>query len=128
MRLDKPKTSPWGSVVAAPVFQEVVERLVVLLELPPTGRPTMAAGRLRLRPMRRLTFELVIEALTGEVPAGAGRVLTGAVLDSREVIPGSLFVALQGEQVDGHDHLWPRPSSAGPGRPWSSATGSGPGR
>jgi cell division protein FtsI (penicillin-binding protein 3) len=33
--LDKPETSPWGSVVAAPVFQEVVERLVVLMEIPP---------------------------------------------------------------------------------------------
>ncbi len=32
VRLDKPKTSPWGSVVAAPVFQEIVERLVVLLQ------------------------------------------------------------------------------------------------
>jgi cell division protein FtsI/penicillin-binding protein 2 len=33
--LEKPVTSPWGSVVAAPVFREVVERLVVLLNLPP---------------------------------------------------------------------------------------------
>lgn len=33
--LEKPTTSPWGSVVAAPVFREAVERLVVLLKLPP---------------------------------------------------------------------------------------------
>ncbi|HEY5668858.1 MAG TPA: penicillin-binding transpeptidase domain-containing protein, partial [Anaerolineales bacterium] len=33
--LEKPTTSPWGSVVAAPVFQQVVERLVVLMEIPP---------------------------------------------------------------------------------------------
>ncbi|MFU8772592.1 MAG: penicillin-binding transpeptidase domain-containing protein, partial [Anaerolineales bacterium] len=33
--LEKPEISPWGSVVAAPVFQEVVERLVVHLDLPP---------------------------------------------------------------------------------------------
>jgi cell division protein FtsI (penicillin-binding protein 3) len=33
--LEKPSTSPWGSVVAAPVFSEVVQRLVVLLDLPP---------------------------------------------------------------------------------------------
>jgi cell division protein FtsI/penicillin-binding protein 2 len=33
--LEKPRTSPWGSVVAAPVFREVVERLVVYLNLPP---------------------------------------------------------------------------------------------
>lgn len=35
VRLDKPQNSPWGSVVAAPVFREVVERLVVMLEIPP---------------------------------------------------------------------------------------------
>jgi cell division protein FtsI (penicillin-binding protein 3) len=44
VRLDKPKTSPWGSVVAAPVFQEVVERLVVLLKLPPNPAVPMALG------------------------------------------------------------------------------------
>jgi cell division protein FtsI/penicillin-binding protein 2 len=33
--LEKPEISPWGSVVAAPVFREVVERLVVQLDLPP---------------------------------------------------------------------------------------------
>jgi cell division protein FtsI/penicillin-binding protein 2 len=33
--LEKPETSPWGSVVAAPVFKEVVERIVVLMKLPP---------------------------------------------------------------------------------------------
>ena len=35
----------------------------------------------------------------------AGRVLTDAVLDSRQVIPGCLFVALPGEHVDGHDYV-----------------------
>jgi len=35
VRLDKPEISPWGSVVAAPVFQKVVRRLVVFLEIPP---------------------------------------------------------------------------------------------
>jgi cell division protein FtsI/penicillin-binding protein 2 len=33
--LEKPTTSIWGSVVAAPVFRQVVESLVVLLNLPP---------------------------------------------------------------------------------------------
>lgn len=33
--LEKPTTSPWGSVVAAPVFRQAVERLVVLMNLPP---------------------------------------------------------------------------------------------
>ncbi len=35
VRLDKPRTSPWGSVIAAPVFQELAQRMVVLLDIPP---------------------------------------------------------------------------------------------
>src|SRR5512139_2313775 len=55
-----------------------------------------------------LTLGVVFEALTG---AGAGtydslplsrRVITDAVIDSRQTIPGCLFVALPGEKVDGH--------------------------
>ena len=37
VRLDKPEISPWGSVVAAPVFQKVVQRLVVFLDIPPVA-------------------------------------------------------------------------------------------
>jgi cell division protein FtsI/penicillin-binding protein 2 len=33
--LERPTSAPWGSVVAAPVFSEVVQRLVVLMNLPP---------------------------------------------------------------------------------------------
>jgi cell division protein FtsI/penicillin-binding protein 2 len=33
--LEKPTTSPWGSVVASPVFSDVVQRLVVLMDIPP---------------------------------------------------------------------------------------------
>jgi cell division protein FtsI/penicillin-binding protein 2 len=33
--LEEPTASPWGSVVAAPVFREVAERLVVLMNIPP---------------------------------------------------------------------------------------------
>ncbi|OGN94543.1 MAG: hypothetical protein A2Z71_05295, partial [Chloroflexi bacterium RBG_13_50_21] len=35
--LEKPESSPWGSVVAAPVFREMVEHLVVLMDIPPDG-------------------------------------------------------------------------------------------
>ncbi len=45
VRLDKPESSPWGSVVAAPVFRDVVERLVAMLEIPPDNvREQIAAG------------------------------------------------------------------------------------
>jgi cell division protein FtsI/penicillin-binding protein 2 len=33
--LEKPSISPWGSEVAAPVFSDVVEKLVVLMRIPP---------------------------------------------------------------------------------------------
>jgi len=33
--LEKPSTSIWGSIVAAPVFSNVVQEIVVLMNLPP---------------------------------------------------------------------------------------------
>jgi cell division protein FtsI/penicillin-binding protein 2 len=33
--LEKPQSSPWGSIVAAPVFADMVEQLVVLMDIPP---------------------------------------------------------------------------------------------
>jgi len=47
----------------------------------------------------------ILEALTGMRPMDAGQVITEAVVDSRQVIPGALFVALPGERVDGHDYV-----------------------
>jgi cell division protein FtsI/penicillin-binding protein 2 len=35
VKIDRPQSAPWGSVVAAPVFSQLAQRLVVLLELPP---------------------------------------------------------------------------------------------
>lgn len=33
--LEEPTSSPWGSVVAAPIFQQIAERVVVLMDIPP---------------------------------------------------------------------------------------------
>ncbi len=52
-----------------------------------------------------LTLADVIEALTHVRPAQANVVITEAAIDSRQVIPGSLFVAIRGERVDGHDYI-----------------------
>lgn len=52
-----------------------------------------------------LTLADVIEALCNVRPEGANQVITEAVIDSRQVIPGCLFVALPGQQVDGHDFV-----------------------
>ncbi len=51
-----------------------------------------------------LTLADVIEALTNIRP-DAPAVITEAAIDSRQVIPGSLFVAMPGERVDGHDFI-----------------------
>lgn len=52
-----------------------------------------------------LTIADVIEALVGIRPERAIQVITEAAIDSRQVIPGALFVALPGERVDGHDFV-----------------------
>jgi len=52
-----------------------------------------------------LTLADALEALTNLRPEGTTPVITEAAIDSRQVIPGSLFVAIPGERVDGHDFL-----------------------
>ena len=52
-----------------------------------------------------ITLADIIEALKGVRPTWANLVLKDAVIDSRECIPGSLFIALPGENVDGHDYV-----------------------
>jgi len=48
-----------------------------------------------------------LEAITRDAVriANATAVITEAAIDSRQVIPGSLFVAIPGENVDGHDFI-----------------------
>jgi UDP-N-acetylmuramoyl-tripeptide--D-alanyl-D-alanine ligase len=52
-----------------------------------------------------LTLGHVLEAITGQEMVAFDQVITDAAIDSRLVIPGSLFVALSGEKVDGHDFI-----------------------
>lgn len=52
-----------------------------------------------------LTLKLAIEAITGVQPQGFDREIQGAAIDSREVSPRSLFIALPGSRVDGHDYI-----------------------
>ncbi len=51
-----------------------------------------------------LTLADAIEALTASRPE-TPHVITEAAVDSRQVIPGSLFVAIPGENADGHDFV-----------------------
>lgn len=53
-----------------------------------------------------LTLGDVFEALTGLRPQWAQQIIiTEAAIDSRQVIPGAMFIALAGERVDGHDFV-----------------------
>ncbi|MCK6582714.1 MAG: UDP-N-acetylmuramoyl-tripeptide--D-alanyl-D-alanine ligase [Anaerolineales bacterium] len=52
-----------------------------------------------------LTLADVLEALTSVRPPNASAVITEGAIDSRQAIPGSLFVAIPGENADGHDFL-----------------------
>lgn len=52
-----------------------------------------------------LTLGHVLKAITGQEMVAFDQVVTDAAIDSRLVIPGSLFVALPGEKVDGHDYI-----------------------
>jgi UDP-N-acetylmuramoyl-tripeptide--D-alanyl-D-alanine ligase len=52
-----------------------------------------------------LTLGHVLNTITDQEMVAFDQVITDAAIDSRLVIPGSLFVALPGEKVDGHDYI-----------------------
>jgi len=52
-----------------------------------------------------LTLGDLLSALINQRPDWANQVITDAVVDSRQVISGALFVAMPGEQVDGHNYV-----------------------
>jgi len=52
-----------------------------------------------------LTLSDALEALTHSRPGMKDIFITEAAIDSRQVIPGGLFVALPGERVDGHEFV-----------------------
>lgn len=52
-----------------------------------------------------ITLGVVFEALTGIQPAWTDRIIADVGIDSRKLIPGSMFVALVGESADGHDYV-----------------------
>ena len=47
----------------------------------------------------------VLEAITGTRPEGASLIISEVSIDSRQVIPAGLFVALPGKPVNGHDFV-----------------------
>jgi UDP-N-acetylmuramoyl-tripeptide--D-alanyl-D-alanine ligase len=52
-----------------------------------------------------ITLADILEALTGQRPTNAPLAISEAEVDSRQVIPGGMFVALHGEKADGHEFV-----------------------
>jgi UDP-N-acetylmuramoyl-tripeptide--D-alanyl-D-alanine ligase len=52
-----------------------------------------------------ITLAVVFEALIGKSPSWADQIIADVGIDSRTMIPGSMFIAIPGESVDGHDFL-----------------------
>lgn len=52
-----------------------------------------------------LTLADVVEGLTGSRPQALVQPVSRTVIDSRQAEPGALFIALKGEQADGHDYV-----------------------
>lgn len=55
--------------------------------------------------MPALSFARIAELTGGELLAGGDVVSTSVVIDSREARPGSVFFAIRGERLDGHQFL-----------------------
>lgn len=52
-----------------------------------------------------LNLVFVLETLSGKTIENASLIISEASIDSRQCIPGSMFVALPGERVDGHAYV-----------------------
>jgi len=55
--------------------------------------------------MPELTFETIAEMIDGELIAGGDVRASTVVIDSREARSGSVFFALRGERLDGHNYV-----------------------
>ena len=57
---------------------------------------------------QKLSLEILFKSLWGATPPGSTLLeqpISRVIIDSREAVPGSLFVALKGENQGGHDFI-----------------------
>ena len=56
--------------------------------------------------MKKTAIEQIVKAAGGTLAAeGSEKFITGIKHDSREVLPGEMFVAIKGENQDGHKYI-----------------------
>lgn len=68
-------------------------------------RPEMAGDNGYIMKDAALTLGHILEALTDYRPTRKEPAVSSFVVDSREAVPGSVFVAFRGENVDGHSFV-----------------------
>lgn len=51
------------------------------------------------------TLKKIVEIVGGRAEGGTGATITGFAVDSRNVKPGDVFIALPGDRTDGHDFV-----------------------
>jgi UDP-N-acetylmuramoyl-tripeptide--D-alanyl-D-alanine ligase len=52
-----------------------------------------------------ITLAFIIETIKGSAPDWADQIIPDVGIDSRTLIPGSIFIALKGESLDGHTYV-----------------------
>ncbi len=58
-----------------------------------------------MQPYKKTINELIRNLPPKEIIGDDQKIITGLCIDSREVVPQSLFIAIVGEKVDGHDFI-----------------------
>ncbi|MDI6781700.1 MAG: UDP-N-acetylmuramoyl-tripeptide--D-alanyl-D-alanine ligase [bacterium] len=71
--------------------------------------PIAQAGRCEgKKDMLPISVDEILTAVKGELVCGNREWLinAGVSIDSRKILPGQLFIAIKGENFDGHDFIW----------------------
>lgn len=55
--------------------------------------------------MQKITVRDILDATGGSLLCGADTEITAVTTDSRQIVPGALFIPLVGERVDGHTYI-----------------------
>jgi len=103
VKIERPRGAYYGGVVAAPIFSQLAHTVMLDADVMRRyrrawfGTPPGEDVKMK-RELRPLLDALVAPRIVGTLP----ETITAIAVDSRTALPGSLFVAVRGERVDGH--------------------------